>query len=130
MKLLFTVLVVVCLVGCKLGTPDQRDRLPSKWVEPDFNKGGWSYQRIYIEPSNSADIVSAILTDSTYEISDSSGVVAERVKGVWKIYDCTKALEVFFKLDSTLQKLSNDEWNKEHNAPPKINLHSINFKTK
>lgn len=46
------------------------------------------------------------LTKSNYDyvIADSYGVIAERINGKWQIKDCVKALEVFYKRDSSFAK--------------------------
>lgn len=130
MKCLAILFVIFWGCAVKHKAPDQRDRvIEATHVDIDFSKNlqNWSFQRLYVEDGINPNEYMAELTDSVYQITDTSGVLAERVKGKWRIINCQRALEAIFTLDSTLQRQS-EEWEKESKPKTEINLHNSSYK--
>ena len=86
-------LLLIFLISCspKIKVPDVRDRA-------EDNSEFFSIRSFYDE-SDSTYIAQSMVGDS-FSISDTSGVVAERLDGKWTVINCERALEVIFKLDS------------------------------
>ena len=89
-------LLLILLISCspKIKVPDVRDK-----AVVDDGWGDVFSIRSFLDDSDST-YYSQAMVGGDFSISDTSGVVAARIDGVWKITNCQRALEVVFKLDS------------------------------